>query len=416
MQTVYVSNIDAVGRPGHVRGAVAQRVMAISCRSLLYSDLSGRVIDRFILPADPGAAFCAYLSDTFGPLPEINIAPVDPGNLWIADHIHPDWVSGAIVDCFIDDPDLEQVVQEAGGQMLNQNSPQTIRDINHKGRFKEMFQDVVQVVPGTMGQGIEQVSVLVARDAPCFLRMALAGGGVGNLVFRHPVSAAEATQRMLSTNSLWVDADGLVEPILNLRWSPGAAFDIGPNNFLYDFLQITRHGCEYVGCWMPVPHHVIKPDQLGQISAAMISVLDQTGYRGEADVDLGITNDNAVLGFEINGRKDGVRHVWQAVARWHGADTTKWKCAVKALDTFYLAKPEQSTDDILVILRSQNLLATRTNPFGIVLSIPAFHGVMGVIVIGESYLDAHRRFLDLNKALGTPANLEDDQPLLPVMD
>jgi hypothetical protein len=100
MKTVYVSNIDAVGKRGHVRGDLARRVMAISARSLLFTDVMGRPIDSFILPSDPGEAFTDYLRETFGPLPEIKIAPVDPDNLWIADHIDPEWVSGKSVDCF----------------------------------------------------------------------------------------------------------------------------------------------------------------------------------------------------------------------------------------------------------------------------------------------------------------------------
>lgn len=411
MKTVYVSNIDAVGKRGHVRGAVARRVLAISARSLLFTDVMGRPIDSFILPSDPGEAFIDYLRETFGPLPEIKVATVDPDNLWIADHIDPKWVSGQSVDCFIFDHDLERTIVAAGGQVLNANRHEVIKRVNHKGHFKDMFRDIFQTVPGAMETGAEAVSTLVADMSPCFLRMALAGGGVGNIVFRQPVSSSDARKLMLESNSLWVDADGLVEPILDIAWSPGAAFEIGRNLKLYSFLQITRRGCEYVGCWMPAPDYVVGRDQLDDVCNAIISKLSEIGFRGEADVDLGVTPDGNILGFEINGRKDGVRHVWQAVSRWHGADVSQWRCAVKAIDAFQLRASEQDTNAVLKVLRGEGLLACKSNPFGAILSIPPCRGLIGVIIIGHDYCDAHQRFLRVNDAIGSVDNLSEDQPL-----
>lgn len=413
MKTVYVSNIDAVGKRGHVRGAVAQRVLAISARSLLFTDVMGHPIDTFVLPSDPGRGFTNYLRETFGPLPEIKIAPVDPDNLWIADHIDPEWVLGQSVDCFISDPDLERAIVAAGGQVLNANRYEITQKVNHKGHFKDMFRDTFQTVPGTMGKGVEVISTLVADMSPCFLRMALAGGGVGNIVFHEPVSSADARKLMLESNSLWVDADGLVEPILDIAWSPGAAFEVGRNLKLYSFLQITRRGCEYVGCWIPAPDYVVERGQIDNVCNAIISKLSAMGFRGEADVDLGVTSDGKILGFEINGRKDGVRHVWQAVSRWHGADVSQWRCAVKAIDAFHLGNPEQDTDSVLEILRSKGLLACESDPFGAILSIPSCHGLIGVIIVGHDYCDAHQRFLRVNEAIGSGDNLNEDHPLFP---
>lgn len=413
MQTVYVSNIDAVGQRGHVRGGVAQRVLAISCRSLFYTQTMGRRIDRIILPADPGQDFIAYLQANFGPLPEVCIAAVNPDDLWIADHLDPVWLRDCAVDSYIDDPDLTACVQRAGGQMLTANRPEVIRRVNHKGAFKALFQGLVQTVPGEVGQGVEEVAALVAARAPCFLRMALAGGGVGNLVFRTPVSAAEAARQMLEANSLWAGADGLVEPILDLRFSPGVAFEIGRNLPLYSFLQITRRGCEYVGCWMPAPAGVIARDDLDRIGGAIIARLSETGFRGEADVDLGVTDTGEVYGFEINGRKDGVRHVWEAVSRWHGRDERQWRCAVKAVDTFHLRDAGLTTRALLDRLGNAGLLAQASSPYGVILSIPPRQGLAGVILIGKDSAEAQRRFLALNDLIGTVDNLEEDQPLFP---
>lgn len=422
MSEIYISNIEEVLVPG--AGAtedLAIKVGQISPRSIWYG------AETTVLPTDPDPAFMDYAGSLGNETRILVPQGINFDNLSIRDGFSDpalqELVRGKTVESYIGDSALGSLVTTHGGLYVTGGSHEAIEAANDKGRYREHAEGVVAVPAGELRHGISEIAAAVhqrlARGEPVFVRHTRSGGGLGNRHF--PVGDDRSTptieeiQEILAGNhyDLWENGSALVEEVLDLESSPGVAFT-AESGIAYDFAQVTSDH-NYNGCWSPIPPEVVAhPEQLTHIGNHLARRLGALGFQGRADTDLGILHDGSIVGFEINGRSNAVRHaisvgetLWRTP--WH-----EWRArglATKAIDNFVL-RQKATFGELHQAMQDGGLpMANPNNPTGVVINIPPAGNLAGIQVLAEGYKEAESIYQATIDVIGHPGHNKEDFPL-----
>lgn len=419
---IFIANVEEVLNPsGAVTGAYSRKVQEISARFALLGEF-----DIVVLPMMPPREFIDALAEL---LPRVSRIFVPSGlnkdRLSIRDGFTDpalrQLLRGAVVESYIHDPLLKELVEECGAE-YPMGTARSITAVNDKGRYAHFVEDLVDTPPSVKRAGTRAIAVEVRRrmnaGLDTMVRLTFAGGGLGNRLFRasewRDASLKEIAVRLEGDQpDVWAEGEALIEDALDLAWSPGVAFHTN-HGILYDFLQVTE-GNDYVGAWIPCAAHVASPEQLVAIGEQLTRRIASAGYIGAADTDLGVAVDGTLYGFEINGRMDGVLHIVRAAEAVLALPYVEWRdqgVVVKGLDHVELQTP-RSFAEIHKELAKEGLLASRECPTGVVVTIPPSEdGVFGFLVIGndgnyEAVERTYRRVLEVLNANGPT----EDNPL-----
>ncbi len=422
MSEIYISNIEEVLVPGaRATGDLAKKVGQISPRSVWYG------ADTTVLPKAPDPAFMEYAASLGNETRIVVPQGINFDNLSIrdgfSDPLLQEMVRGRTVESYIGDSVLGSLVTTHGGLYVTGGSHEAIEAANDKGRYKEHAEGVVDVPAGELCHGIGDIAAAVherlARGEPVFVRHTRSGGGLGNRHFSigddRSIPTIEEIQTILAGShyDLWENGSALVEEVLDLESSPGVAFT-AESGIAYDFAQVTK-GRNYNGCWSPIPPEVVaNPEQLTRIGDHMAHRLGELGFKGYADTDLGILRDGGIVGFEINGRSNGVRH---AVSVGETVWKTPWRewrargLATKAIDNFALRQAATFGELHQAMQDSGLPLASPDNPTGVVINIPPAGNLAGIQVLAEGYKEAESIYQATVDAIGHPVDNKEDFPL-----
>lgn len=421
MSEVYVSNIEEVLVPGgHATDDLASKVAEISSRSIWYG------AETTVLPGQPDPEFVDYAGE-MGRETEVLVPQgIDPRRLSIRDgFVDPKLqvtVEGKRVESYIGDESLGALVERFGGEYVTGGPSHAVEAANDKGRYAEHVAGVVDVPPGELRHGIDDIAEAVrnrlATDGEVFVRHTRSGGGFGNRHFKvedgRMPSMDEIKEKLAGGHwNLWQDGSALVEQVLDLKASPGVAFHTETGT-AYDFDQITQ-GRNYIGCWSPTPPEVVSdPNKLVVVGDQLAARLGALGFKGDADTDLGVTFDDDMFGFEINGRKDGVRHAVKVGEAIWGVPWRQWReqgLVTKAVDHFVL-RHDANFRQLREAMQREGLpMATPDDPFGAVISIPPAGNVAGVQVLAKGYRQAEDMYQGVVAAIGGPHHNTEDYPL-----
>lgn len=417
MKKTFVAFLEPVVGEGAATGAMAKKICQIAPR-FVWCDY-----DNLVLPEMPEQDFLKYVNE-FKKVPQIVVpSGIDSERLWMLDSITQDdrvrqMITGNLVDYYISDSRLYEAVEKVGGHYVGgKPNQEAIHNANCKELYKQLIADLLLPVPGIVGYGIidiaEKVEQRLRLGESVFVRIVHCGGGLGNKIFRAEHCGTQYTSKEVIETlrnahpTFWERAKALIEPVLQLKSSPGVAFHT-EDGVLYDFLQVTRNG-DYVGAYSPVPENVCDPIQLIAVGNGLATQLRNIGFHGSADTDLGVLKDGRIVGFEINGRKDGVWHGIEAGQVFHGP-WNKWRqngvCA-KMVDTFYL-RDEYEFSDLLKKIASICPLASLEHPFGVIITIPPKRKLVGIEIFGHSKKEADELYNELNCTIGDQRkNFED---------
>lgn len=418
MTTVFVSNLERVVGAGRVTDSTARKVLEVSQRFVWYP------YDVVVLPQRPDASFVRYAA-SLGAAPKIATPKgIDPANLSILDGFVDvglrRLISGTIVESYIRDPDMYAKVHQAGGDYLGGDPRGTTNAANNKGRYHQYADGIVHTPTGKLLRGSTAIATEVMRllvaQQNVFVRLTNSGGGIGNRTFnpaKHGKLSKGQIIKMLEGDmpKAWQDGSALVEiRVPDLRWSPGVAFHT-EGSVGYDFLQVTQEG-NFTGGWSPVPVQICQPSTLAAIGGQFAQRLRQEGFYGWADTDLGVCADGSLYGFEINGRMDGLRHGIEVVQKLHGPWST-WRSkrvVMKSMDHVVL-KGIMSFAELYARLNAAGLLATRSNPCGVIITIPPTTNIAGLLMLGHGYRRVAEMYQRTLAVVGKPGANREDHPL-----
>jgi hypothetical protein len=371
---------------GYVSGKVAKVLAGLSARALWYG------YGALILPIEPEREFQDYVA-SFGHRSHIVVPKnVNLDKLSILDGINEPEVKEVIargpVTSFVSSPSLFSMVQEMGGDYAGGDPSDHIHKINDKSLFASFSKQAVATPKGITATGLESITDAIREQLSSkdqvFVRLSHAAGGQGNILIERktdqPVPDAEAIKLQLMTKDAvdWSNP-ALVEDYLDIVFSPAVTFN-PTGGFQYDNLQITNDGA-YRGTWSPVPESVCSSKELAEIGNHFAKELRNIGFQLSANTDLGVTSDGQLVGFEINGRMTASSHAI-ALGELLLGPWASWRTkhvAIKSLDHFELKQP-YTFKELHGQLEDANLLATKSSPLGVVITIPPFKSRHGTAV------------------------------------
>lgn len=426
---VFVANLEVVVSPsGVATGDTARKVGELDPRFLGYE------FRDYVLPQQPDPEFVEYIEDLAQEDRRILVPDgINMERLSILDGMGdpriPDFIRGRRVESYINHQPLFEVVSRHGGVYNDGKAPgDAVAWANNKGVYREHAYGVVDVPPGELiGGGVDNIARAVKarldRGRGTVVRHVLSGGGIGNRFFlpdaSGPTDIRTITEKIVGGNpDLWnQSAEALVEDLLDLWISPGVAFNT-KKGIIYDYLQTTFDG-DFWGSWSPMPRVPgCTPEMLDAIGEHLADRLRAGGFDGDADTDLGITHNGEVYGFEINGRKDGLRHAVLLAERLRGP-WRNWRnngTVMKSMD--HMVMPQQTPfRQVKRTLAEAGLLASRENPRGVIISIPPADGIVGIVVVGDGYKQVQEMYDRVVATIGDPAVMKrEDHPLSSIIE
>lgn len=429
-QTVFLSNGEALYViDGHVIGRIAGILSVLSVRALWYG------YKTLVLPRYPDTAFHEY-TKSFGCDSEIIVPEgIDLSKrLCILDGLDDPVVctkiAGKLVTSYVATPKLYSFATKAGGRFIGGDPSNNIHKINDKTQYATFSKGIVDIPKGKIAAGKEAIAAAVQDQLAryggrAFVRLSHAAGGQGNCLFE--LAENQQVPPLDEITALLDSKDGqdwtqpaLVEEHLDIVASPAVTFH-PDSGFRYDNLQITNQG-KYWGSWSPVPQTICDIGQLAAIGNHFASELSKIGFNFSSNTDLGVTSDGRIVGFEINGRMTALSHAI-AIGELLLGPWRLWRqrhFAIKSLDHFALKQP-LTFEALYTVLDKARLLATKSRPFGAVITIPPFpakHGgtVAGIQFHGQgqgmaAYEMAESLYENALALVGDPAGNIHDHPL-----
>lgn len=410
VNSVFVANTETALSRGPAKGNLAEKVLQISDRSLWYPDYQ-----TVVLPGKVDPDYQDYIASHGRKTNVLVPRGVNPESLSIcdgfSDEAFQEAVKDNIVEAYVADDKLAALTEYHGGIFVGGRPGSKTRDINDKARFAELTDGVMDVPPGATYKGIFAIALAVQtrlrREGKAFVRHTESGGGFGNRAFALAAgqlpSFNQIRNRLVGGHPhMWQDGTALVEKFMRFKHFPGVNFNQG--KFTYDNLGIHK-GSNYIGCWSPVPGWIAESDYLAKVgNYAARSVDKHTDYHLNGNVDMGITEDGSVIGFEINGRMTGSRHAIAIGELLFNTPWSQWREAgyvVKSVDKFIL-KNVMTFAHLHDILDRKGLLASRRVPYGVVISIAPHDTIAGIHIQAGSYGDAESLAAEVQGLIGNP--------------
>jgi hypothetical protein len=423
VNSVFVSNVERVLGQGRVRDDFAQKIREVSDRDLWYPGYE-TVVNPDVVNTDFQTYVQGHKQDRNpGSAPTRVVTPlgVDPYNLSILDGRHDfafqDAVRNRVVEAYVADPKLFEFVEANGGTFVGGDPRDKALIVNDKARFTELTGYVVDAPPGQAHTGLNAIASAVqarlARQGKAFVRHTQSGGGFGNRSFSGVSNLEQIKERLAGGHhAMWQHGTALVEEHLDFQHFPSVGFNQG--KFSYHGLQITHDG-DYVGYWSPTPEWIMPSAELAHIGQQGAEAIGKhSGYYLHANIDMGITTDNDVVGFEINGRMTGSRHAIAIGELLFGTPWQQWAEAghvVKSVDKFVMSKALDFSS-LHGILDDEGLLANVRDPHGVVISIAPHGNVAGIHVQAGNYDDTEALYQEVERLVGDRNANKHDNPLI----
>ena len=417
--SVFVANVELVLDRNRVEGDHAKKVIEVSDRFLW---LPG--YQTIVLPAEPDPEFRDYVASHGQQSTVLTPKGIGPDSLSIRDGFEDEAlqaaVKGNVVEGYVADDKLAAFTEFYGGDFVGGRPRNKTHRVNDKALFAKLTDYIVDVPPGTTYTGIEAITRAVQarlrREGKAFVRHTNSGGGFGNRSFGlrddQIPALSEIRDRLVGGHPrVWQDGTALVEEFMHFKHFPAVNFNQG--KFTYDNLGIN-HGSDYIGCWSPVPDWIADPDYLAKVgNHSAESINKHTGYHLNGNVDMGVTQDGSVVGFEINGRMTASRHAVAIGELLFGTPWNQWRQAghvIKSVDKFIL-KSVMTFAQLHGILDGKGLLANAQAPHGAVISIAPHGNVAGIHIQAGSYEDAEGLSAEVRGLIGDPAANRHRSPL-----
>jgi hypothetical protein len=417
--SVFISNIETtLAEDGYATGCMAQKVQEISPRTVWYGEY-----ETIVVPTEPDAAFVDYAA-SLGREPRIVVPDgIDTQRLSIYDGFGDARFQAAVhgrwVESYIGDGALYGFTALHGGRYGNGDPSHAVAVVNDKANFRAFAGSEAPSPPGELATGLgniaEAVGRLLAEYGDVYVRHTRSAGGLGNRHFeydgRMPSSKEIVANLIGDQRRLWETGSALVERFVPLVGSPAVTVRAG-EGIAYDGYQLTDR-TKYVGCWLPLPPQIWDPEDMQSFGDGLARRLGGVGFWGWAGADLGIGPNGERYGFEINGRTVGSRHSVEVGEHFLGPWQT-WRdegITIKAVDRFVLSKVA-NFPELHATLNKLGCLATRDNPFGVVITIPPAGRIAGVQVQGQGYRQTEALYQQVVAAVGDPRANREDHPLL----
>lgn len=287
-----------------------------------------------------------------------------------------------------------------------------VAHLNDKGEFTKACRHLeIPTVPGAnlahgLGKILEIAEYIYTQRGAVILRHSMSAGGLGNIHVTNGLIAKSGYQDLrsyllskMTPKDMWDTDTVLVEPVLDLKYSPATLVKITPDGvkLISHSLQIVK-GCSYIGSIAPSG---LEPRELGAIigmTKTCASYLkDRYGARGYCGFDWGVTKDGKIVAFECNFRYGGMVHVSVIRQRlrpdYNGVVTF-------SNDSLKIGR-EATLCDICQIMDKEGLSWNRATGQGAVVVMPPKGGSMGYIVLADTFADAERlnqRMLDMGES------------------
>lgn len=268
---IFVHNISEVFG-GVAVGRQVQKIEEIEARAAWLPEFAAVVVSK-----SPDQYFEAYMAEHYREPEFIVPSGLNRGKLTLADGFDDQELQRAVrgrrVEMYMGDRAWHEFVTTHGGEYRGGDPGNSVALANDKVEYIYGWGANIpaEAPPGDVTQGIDEtVNALYNRlqaEGKAIVRLAIAGGGLGNTKVDKPMSKVKLRELLLRRHP-GLDDPGvraLVETFLpNLVWSPSVTHDT-ERGHISDGLQTTI-GTEYVGRISPTPPDVFDSEQLREIS------------------------------------------------------------------------------------------------------------------------------------------------------